>query len=92
MSMQTEKQSHNARRKRLQGIVRSNRMDKTVVVEVQRLERHPVYKKYVRRTKRVHAHDEGNRCSVGDRVEIIETRPLSRTKRWAVVRIVEKVR
>jgi small subunit ribosomal protein S17 len=84
--------AHNEARKVMQGVVRSNRMDKTVTVEVERIEQHPVYKKYVRRRKRYHAHDEGNTCSVGDRVEIIETRPLSATKRWAVRSIVEKAR
>ncbi len=84
--------AHNEARKVMQGVVRSNLMDKTVTVEVERIEQHPVYKKYVRRRKRYHAHDEGNACSVGDRVEIIETRPLSATKRWAVRSIVTKAR
>lgn len=84
--------AHNESRKVMQGVVRSNRMDKTVTVEVERIEQHPVYKKFVRRRKRYHAHDEGNACSIGDRVEIIETRPLSATKRWAVRSIVEKAR
>lgn len=83
---------HNDNRKQLVGVVRSNRMDKTVVVEVERIEKHPVFKKYVRRRKRFHAHDGSNQCQIGDRVQIIETRPLSRTKRWAVTQVVEKAR
>lgn len=74
------------------GIVRSNKMDKTVVVEVSHKEKHPVYKKYIRRTKRFHAHDQSNQCQIGDRVLLIETRPLSKTKRWAVKEVVEKAR
>lgn len=84
--------AHNDRRKVLEGVVLSNKMDKTVTVQVERIEQHPVYKKFVRRRKRYHAHDERNQCTVGDKVEIIETRPLSATKRWAVRTIVEKAR
>jgi len=68
----------------------SNKMDKTVVVLVERLVKHPKYKKYLRVRKKFKAHDERNACNVGDRVEIIETRPLSREKRWAVLSIVKK--
>jgi small subunit ribosomal protein S17 len=67
-------------------------MDKTVVVEVMRLVRHPLYKRVVRRSTRYAAHDETNECSLGDRVRIRETRPLSKTKRWAVVQILEKAK
>jgi small subunit ribosomal protein S17 len=67
-------------------------MDKTVVVEVMRLVRHPLYKRVVRRSTRYAAHDEENECGVGDRVRIRETRPLSKTKRWAVVQILEKAK
>jgi small subunit ribosomal protein S17 len=67
-------------------------MDKTVVVEVMRLVRHPLYKRVVRRSTRYAAHDEKNECGVGDRVRIRETRPLSKTKRWAVVQILEKAK
>ncbi len=66
------------------GVVVSNKMQKTVVVCVERLVRHPKYGKYLRRRKNFKAHDETNRCQIGDEVEIVETRPLSREKRWRV--------
>jgi small subunit ribosomal protein S17 len=72
------------------GTVVSDRMDKTVVVAVVRMMRHPLYGKTVKRTKKFHAHDENNECRVGDVVEIMETRPLSKTKRWRVARVVQK--
>jgi small subunit ribosomal protein S17 len=78
------------RRKSLTGRVISNKMDKTVVVQVDRLVKHPTYKKYVRRRSKYTAHDESNACQMGDRVLIRETRPLSKTKRWQVSQIVEK--
>jgi small subunit ribosomal protein S17 len=78
------------RAKTREGIVVSNKMDKTVVVAVQRLVKHPQYKKYVKRRARYKAHDEQNRCGIGDRVVITETRPLSRDKRWRVRQILEK--
>ena len=74
------------------GKVVSNKMDKTVVVAVDRLVRHPVYHKVLRRTKKLYAHDEENRCNVGDTVRVIETRPLSRTKRWRVTAILERAK
>ena len=77
-------------RKTQTGIVISNKMDKTVVVQVDRLVKHPTYKKYVRRRAKYTAHDENNACQMGDRVLIRETRPLSKTKRWQVSQIVEK--
>lgn len=78
------------RRKVRVGTVVSDRMDKTVVVAVERIMRHPLYGKTVKRTKKFHAHDENNECQVGDVVEIMETRPLSRTKRWRVARVIQK--
>ena len=72
------------------GIVVSDKMDKTVVVQVDRLVKHPVYKKYVRRRAKYKAHDETNSCQRGDRVVIRESRPLSKTKRWQVSQIIEK--
>lgn len=72
------------------GIVSSNKMDKTLVVRVERRKKHPRYGKYIRRTTVYKAHDEGNRANIGDKVEIMETKPLSKTKRWRLVRIVEK--
>ncbi len=77
-------------KRRLAGRVKSNKMMKTVVVQVVRYFRHPVYKKYVRSRTSYKAHDEENTCRVGDRVEIIESRPLSREKRWKVVRVLER--
>ncbi len=78
------------RAKTREGVVVSNKMAQTVVVVVQRLVKHPQYKKYVKRRARYKAHDEQNSCSVGDRVVITETRPLSKDKRWRVRSIVEK--
>jgi small subunit ribosomal protein S17 len=77
-------------RKIYTGTVISNRMDKTVIVAVERLMMHPLYKKTVRRVKKFMAHDEENKCAIGDRVSIIESRPLSRHKRWRVLEIIEK--
>lgn len=72
------------------GTVVSDKMDKTVVVAVETLKRHPLYKKTVRRTKKFKAHDEHNECRIGDRVRIMETRPLSKEKRWRVVEILAR--
>ncbi len=72
------------------GIVTSDKMDKTVVVKVEKLVRHPVYKKYIKQRVTYKAHDEENKCGVGDKVAIVETRPLSRDKRWRVREILEK--
>jgi small subunit ribosomal protein S17 len=77
-------------RKTLVGSVTSNKMDKTVVVAVDRLVKDPKYQKYVRRRSKHKAHDEKNQCNVGDQVLLIETRPLSKGKRWRVAEIVEK--
>lgn len=79
-------------RKTREGVVVSDRMDKTVVVEVTRLVRHPLYERVIRRRARFKAHDENNECKVGDRVRIMETRPLSKTKRWRVVAILERAK
>ncbi|MDH4099908.1 MAG: 30S ribosomal protein S17 [Nitrospirota bacterium] len=82
-----------AKKKKLYvGEVVSDKMDKTVVVAVTRLVQHPVYKKIVKRVNRFKAHDENNSCKVGDKVSMVESRPLSRDKRWRVVEIVEKAR
>ena len=78
------------RRQQKVGVVVSNKMQKTVVVEVERLVMHPLYHKYLRRRSRFMAHDEKNECKVGDRVEIKETRPLSKMKRWRVTSVVER--
>ncbi len=75
------------KRKTLSGVVSSDKMDKTVVVLVNRLVRHPVYKKYIRKRTKVKAHDEKNECHIGDKVLLVETRPLSKEKKWRVKEI-----
>ena len=79
-------------RKTRVGIVTSDKMDKTVVVSIKDRVRHPLYKKIVNRTIKLKAHDENNECKVGDTVKVMETRPLSKDKRWRLVEIVEKVK
>ncbi|MGP1362113.1 MAG: 30S ribosomal protein S17 [Bacteroides sp.] len=79
-------------RKERQGIVVSNRMDKTIVVQIERRVRHAKYGKFVKRRTRFYAHDAENACNVGDVVRIMETRPLSKTKCWRLVEIVERAR
>ena len=79
-------------RKTRVGLVVSDKMDKTVVVAVQEHYRHPVYKKVMRSTYQLKAHDENNECRVGDKVLVMETRPLSKDKRWRIVEIVEKAK
>ncbi len=79
-------------RKTRVGMVVSDKMDKTVVVAIIDNVKHPLYKKIVKRTVRLKAHDENNECRIGDRVEVMETRPLSKDKRWRVVNILEKAK
>ena len=74
------------------GMVVSDKMDKTVVIAIEDNVKHPVYGKIIKRTLKVHAHDESNECGVGDKVRIMETRPLSKTKRWRLVEIIEKAK
>ena len=81
----------NLRKTRI-GIVSSNKMDKTITVKVERKIKHPLYGKFLKKTTSFHAHDEKNECSIGDTVKIMESRPLSKTKRWRLVEIVEKVK
>jgi small subunit ribosomal protein S17 len=81
-----------AERKVRTGVVVSDRMDKTVLVQVEARHQHRLYKKSLRRTAKLAAHDEANQAKVGDRVRVMETRPLSKTKRWRVVEIVEKAK
>ncbi|MEN3046561.1 MAG: 30S ribosomal protein S17 [Candidatus Hydrothermales bacterium] len=78
------------KRKERIGIVVSDKMDKTVVVLIERRVRHPLYKKEIKKRKKFYAHDEKNECRVGDKVKIVETRPLSKLKRWRVVEIIER--
>ncbi len=84
-------ETRNLRKTRV-GIVVSNKMDKTIVVAVRDNVKHAVYNKIIKRTTKIHAHDENNECSIGDIVEVMETRPLSKTKRWRLVQIIEKVK
>ncbi len=79
-------------RKTKTGVVSSNKMDKTITVKVERKVKHPLYGKFLKKTTSFHAHDEKNECSIGDTVKIMESRPLSKTKRWRLVEIVEKVK
>ena len=88
----TEEELERGKRKGEIGVVVSGAMDKTVVVEVREAAAHSTYGKIVRRNKRLKAHDEANEAGVGDRVRIMETRPLSKTKRWRVVEILEKAK
>lgn len=80
------------RRKERIGIVTSNKMDKTITVAIRWKEKHPIYGKFVNKTKKFYAHDEKNECSEGDKVRIMETRPLSRSKRWRLVEILERAK
>ena len=79
-------------RKQREGIVTSNKMDKTITVEVQRRVNHPIYGKFVKKTSKLTAHDEQNQCDIGDLVRVMETRPISKNKRWRLTEIVEKVK
>jgi small subunit ribosomal protein S17 len=84
-------ESRNLRKERI-GLVASNAMDKSIVVSVEIREKHPIYGKFVKKTKKFHAHDEDNSCNNGDTVRIMETRPLSKTKRWRLVEILERAK
>ena len=84
-------EERNLRKSRV-GIVVSNKMEKTVVVAIRDNVVHPMYGKIIKRTLKVHAHDESNACGIGDKVSIMETRPLSKTKRWRIVEVIEKAK
>ena len=84
--------SERALRKTLTGIVVSDKMDKTVVVAIEDSVKHPLYNKIVKRTYKLKAHDENNECKIGDKVRVMETRPLSKDKRWRLVEIIEKAK
>ena len=86
-----ENEERNLRKTRV-GLVVSNKMDKTIVVAIKERINHPLYKKTVNRTKKLKAHDEKNECNIGDTVSIMETRPLSKTKRWRLVEIIERAK
>lgn len=79
-------------RKERTGVVTSNNMDKSITVAIKWKEKHPIYGKFVNKTKKYHAHDEKNECGIGDTVKIMETRPLSKTKRWRLVQIIERAK
>ena len=87
----TETLDRNLRKTRI-GVVTSNKMTKTITVAVERKVKHPIYGKFVKKTSKFHAHDEKNEASIGDVVRIMETRPLSKLKRWRLVEIIEKVK
>ena len=84
-------EARNLRKTRI-GVVTSNKMTKTITVAVERKVKHPIYGKFVKKTTKFHAHDDKNECSIGDVVKSMETRPLSKTKRWRLVEVVEKVK
>ncbi len=84
-------ETRNLRKERI-GVVASNKMDKSITVAVEIKEKHPIYGKFVKKTKKFHAHDEDNACNPGDTVRIMETRPLSKTKRWRLVEILERAK
>ena len=79
-------------RKERTGVVTSNKMEKSITVAIKWKEKHPIYGKFVSKTKKYHAHDENNECGIGDTVKIMETRPLSKTKRWRLVQIIERAK
>lgn len=89
--MKPDMEMRNLRKERT-GVVFSNKMDKSITVAVKWKEKHPIYGKFVNKTKKYHAHDEKNECNVGDTVKIMETRPLSKTKRWRLVQIIERAK
>ncbi len=88
MTQETEQATRQARS--LQGVVVSDKMDKSVTIQVERKVKHPLYKKYIRRSTKFHAHDENNDCRIGDTVVIEQCRPISKTKNWRLVEVVER--
>ena len=84
-------ETRNLRKERV-GVVTSNKMYKTITVAVKWKEKHPIYGKFVNKTKKYHAHDEKNECNIGDTVKLMETRPLSKMKRWRLVEIIERAK
>lgn len=86
-----ENTTRNLRKERV-GIVTSNKMEKSITVSVERRQKHPMYGKFIKLTKKFHAHDEKNDCNIGDTVRIMETRPMSKTKRWRLVEIIERAK
>lgn len=86
-----ENKVRNLRKERI-GVVVSNKMNKSIVVAERRKVKHPIYKKFINRTTKYHVHDEDNNCNIGDKVKIMETRPLSKTKCWRIVEILERAK
>ena len=84
-------ETRNLRKERI-GVVVSNKMDKSIVVEIERREKHPIYGKFIKKTNRFMAHDEKNDCNIGDTVRIMETRPMSKNKCWRLVEIIERAK
>ncbi len=84
-------ETRNLRKERV-GIVTSDKMDKTITVTVERREKHPIYGKFVKKTSKFAAHDEKNDCGIGDTVKIMETRPLSKNKRWRLIEVIERAK
>lgn len=91
MQIKERMETRNLRKERV-GIVTSDKMDKTITVSVERREKHPIYGKFVKKTSKFSAHDEKNDCGIGDTVKIMETRPLSKNKRWRLVEIIERAK
>lgn len=92
MESKTTTESKRGRRRVIKGVVVSEKMDKTRVVMVERLVKHPVYKKFIKRRKKFMAHDEKNQSNLGDTVTLMETRPISRHKRWRLIEIIERAK
>jgi small subunit ribosomal protein S17 len=90
--VETQIKTEKRNRKTLVGTVVSNKMEKTIVLRIERRKLHPLYKKYITRTKKIKAHDEGNLCQIGDLVKVIESRPLSKDKRWSLLKVLEKAK
>jgi len=90
--VETQVKKKQRNRKTLVGTVVSNKMEKTIVVRIERRKLHSLYKKYITRSKKIKAHDEGNLCQIGDLVKVIESRPLSKEKRWRLLEILEKAK
>ena len=90
--VETQIKTEKRNRKTLVGTVVSNKMEKTIVIRIERRKLHPLYKKYITRTKKIKAHDEGNLCQIGDLVKVVESRPLSKDKRWNLLEVLEKAK
>jgi small subunit ribosomal protein S17 len=90
--VETQIKTEKRNRKTLVGTVVSNKMEKTIVLRIERRKLHPLYKKYITRTKKIKAHDEGNLCQIGDLVKVIESRPLSKDKHWSLLEVLEKAK